>query len=86
LSNAAHPFGLDNADGKSPESRHVFRTIALAYPAAVLIIVPVDDMMAAIFYGPMETIGVQDSLGVGFLRRPAGDAIGDIFVKTGVRS
>ena len=79
MSDAANPFGFDNADGKASESSDVFRPIALAYPAAVFIIVPVDDIMAAIFYGPMETIDVQDALWISVFWCPAGNAIGDVF-------
>ena len=79
MSDAAHTFGLDDADSKAAEARHVFRTVTGAYPAAVFIVVPVDDIVTAIFNAPMETVGFQNTLGVGLLRRSAGNTIGDIF-------
>jgi len=79
LSNTAYAFGFDDAYGKTPKASHVFRTVTDAYPAAVLIVVPVDDVVAAILNAPMETVGFQNTLSIGLLRRSAGDTIGNIF-------
>jgi len=49
-----------------------------AYPAAVFVIVPVDNVMAAVFDAPMAAVGGKNALSVRLLRGSAGDAVGDI--------
>ena len=78
LSNATYAFGFDDADCEAPEARHVFRTVAGAYPAAVLIIVPVDNVVTALD-APMKSVGSQNTLGVCLLRRSTGDTVGNLF-------
>jgi len=56
LCDATNTLGLDNSDGESTESRDVFRTVASAYPASIFIIVPINDVVTAIFNAPMATI------------------------------
>jgi len=51
--------------------------MALAYPAAVFVIVPIDNVMTAIFDAPVATVGGKYALRVGFFRSSAGNAIGD---------
>jgi hypothetical protein len=50
--NAPYTFGFDDADGKALEVGHVFWTVTSAYPVAVFIIVPVDDVVTAILNAP----------------------------------
>ena len=75
LSDAADTFGFDDTDGKSPEACHVFRPVTGSYPAAVFVVVPVDDVVTAIFDAPMETVGTQNTLCIGLFRCSAGDTI-----------
>jgi len=77
LGDAAHTFELDDADGESPQSGNVFRAMASAYAAAVFIIVPIDNVMAAVFDTPVAAVGGKNAFCVDLLRGPAGDAIGD---------
>ena len=79
MCDAPYVFGFDDAGDKAPEASHVFWTVTDAYPAAVFTIVPVDDIVTAILNAPMETVGFQNTPGIGLLRSPAGDAIGYIF-------
>ena len=51
--------------------------MAGAYPAAVFVIVPIDNVMAAVFDAPVAAVGGKNMLSVGLLRGSAGDAIGD---------
>ena len=51
--------------------------MALAYPAAVFVIIPIDNVMAAVFDAPVATVGGKHALRVGLLRSSAGNAIGD---------
>jgi len=51
--------------------------MAGSYPAAVFVIVPIDNVMAAVFDAPVAAVGSQHALRVGLLRSAAGNAIGD---------
>ena len=50
--------------------------MAGADAAAVLAIVPVEDVVATVFDGPMPPVDLQDLLGTGLFRGAAGDAVG----------
>jgi hypothetical protein len=77
LGDAAYAFGFDDSNGKTSESGDVFWTMAGAYPTAVFVIVPVDDVVAAVFDAPMAAVGGKNPLGVGLFGLSAGQAIGD---------
>ena len=49
----ANVFGFDDANGESPEAGDIFWPITGAYAAAVFIIVPIDNVMAAVFDAPV---------------------------------
>jgi len=51
--------------------------MASAYAAAVFGIVPIDNVMTAIFDAPVTAVGGKNALSVGLLRSSAGNAIGD---------
>ena len=74
---AAHTFGFDDANGEAAQARDIFRAMAGTYPAAVFVIVPVDNVVAAVFDAPVAAVGGKHALRVGLLRGPAGNAIGD---------
>ncbi len=77
LRDTAHTFGFDDANGKAAQARDIFRAMALAYPAAVFVVVPIDNVMTAVFDAPVATVGGKNALRVGLLRSSAGNAIGD---------
>ena len=68
LRNVEYAFGFDDANGKPSEPGDVLRTKALTDPAAILIVVPIEDVMAAILNAPMASICAENALCVGFLR------------------
>ncbi len=76
FSNAANVFGFDNANGKASNAGDVFRSEASAYTASVFIEITVQDIVAAIFDGPVASIDSEELLRVGLFRGAAGDAIG----------
>ena len=47
------------------------------YPAAVFMIIPIDNVMTTVFDAPVAAVGGKHALRVGLLRGPTGDAIGD---------
>jgi len=51
--------------------------MASAYAAAVFVIVPIDNVMTAVFDAPVAAVGGKNALSVGLRRGSAGDAIGD---------
>ena len=77
MGDAAYAFGFDDSNCKTSESGDVFWAMAGAYPTTVFVIVPVDDVMAAVFDAPVAAVGGKNLLGVGLLRVSAGEAIGD---------
>jgi len=78
LSDTAHALSFDDSDGKASEAGNVFRAIAGAYPAAVFIKIPVQDVVATVFDAPVATIDGKELLGICLLRFSAGDAVGDV--------
>jgi hypothetical protein len=74
LCDAAYAFGF-YFQWRIPEPGHVFRAVAGAYPAAIFIVVPIDDVVAAIFDAPMTAVNVENTLCVGLLRCSTGDAV-----------
>ena len=72
-----YAFGFDDSNSESPEPGHVFRAVAGAYPTAIFIVVPIDDVVAAILDAPMAAVNVENTLCVGLLRCSTGDAVGD---------
>lgn len=69
--------GLDHADGEATQECGVFGPVAGSDAAAVLIPVPVEHIMAAIFDGPVVAVEGEDALWIGGVWRVAGDAVGD---------
>ena len=51
--------------------------MALADPATVFVIVPIDNVMTAVFDAPVAAVGGEHALWVSLLRGPAGNAIGE---------
>ena len=52
--------------------------MALVYSAAVLVIVPIDNVMTAVFDAPVAAVGGKHTLRIGLIRSAAGNAIGDV--------
>ena len=77
MCDTACSFGFDDTDGEASQAGDVFRAIASADAATVLIIVPVEDIMTAVFDAPVATVGSEHPLRIRLFRGPAGDAIGD---------
>ena len=77
LRDTAYSFGFNDANGKAAQARNIFWAVALAYPATVFVIVPIDNVMAAVFDAPVATVSGKHALRVGLLGSSAGNAIGD---------
>ena len=68
LSDTGYAFGFDHSNCKPSEPGNVLRPMAIAYPASIFVIVPIEDVMAAILNAPMAPVGGKDVLCVGFFR------------------
>jgi hypothetical protein len=66
LCDTGYAFGFDHSNGKPSEPGNVLRPKALAYSTAIFIVVPIEDVMAAILNAPMAPIGGKNVLCVGF--------------------
>ena len=75
LGYATYAFGFNDSNGESAESGDVFRTVAGADPTAIFIVIPIEDIVTAIFNGPVAPIHLEDALGIGLLGRSTGDAV-----------
>ena len=51
--------------------------MASAYAAAVFVIVPIDNVMTAVFDAPVAAVGGKHAFRVGLLRGLTGNAVGD---------
>ena len=78
LGDAAHALGLDQTDGEAAQPGDVLRAVAGADAAAVLVVVPIEDVVAAVFDGPVAPVDFEQTAGIGLCRRAAGDAVGDL--------
>ena len=84
LCDVGRALRLDHADGEAAQAGDVFRAVAGTDTAAVLVIVPIEDIMAAVFDTPVTAIGVEDVLGIGLIRGAAGDPISDLLGKSAI--
>jgi hypothetical protein len=76
LSNAASACGFDERNGETSQSGDVLRPISGSYPAAVLVEVPVDDVMATVFDAPVPPVDGRDALRIGLFGSLAGYSVG----------
>ena len=72
-----YAFGFNDANGETPESGDVFLAVASAYAAAILIVVPIDNIAAAVLDAPVTAVDVKKTLGMSLLRGSAGDTVRD---------
>lgn len=78
LSGIGDALGLEDADGEASQSSDVCRTIAGSNRGTIFIVVPVDDVVAAVLYGPMAALDGEQVLCCGLLRGLAGDPVCDV--------
>ncbi len=61
LSDAAGACGLDERNGETSQSGDVLRPISRSYPAAIFVEIPVKDIMATVFDGPVSPVYGKDA-------------------------
>ncbi len=64
---------FQDADCEAAKSRHIGWPVTDADARAILVEVPVEDVVAAILDSPVAAIGGEDALGAGLFRRLTGD-------------
>jgi len=62
LGDAAQGFRLDEADGDAAQARDIFRAMPRAAAAAILVVVPVDDVLAAVVDDPVAATDLEQAL------------------------
>ena len=75
VGDCVHTSGLNHHGGKASQAPDIPRAMAFAYPAAVSLIVPIDNLTTAVFDAPVTAAGNKRVLRVGLLRSWAGNAI-----------
>jgi hypothetical protein len=63
------PFGLNDADSKAPQASDTIQAIALAYPAADFVTVPINNIMTGVLDAPVATVGVKHALMIGIFNK-----------------
>jgi len=63
---------------EAAQTGDIFRAVAAADATAILIEVPVDDVVAAVFYRPVAAVDLQEPLRGGLGGGAAGDAVGEL--------
>src|SRR5260370_2493697 len=74
LRHTSSAFGFEHPDGETTKPGDVFRTMAGPDATAVLIIVPVDHIVATLDH-PMPTVDLEHALRAGLFPMAAGEAI-----------
>ena len=77
MGDAAYAFGFDDGNGESPQTRNIFWTVTRAYAATVLVIVPINNVMAAVFDAPVAPVCFKYLLSIGLFGSSTSDAVGD---------
>ena len=78
LGDAAYAFGFDDRDGEAAEPGDVFGAVPRRNSASVFIVVPVKDVVAAVFDTPVAAVRGENACCVGLNCGVAGHAIGDV--------
>lgn len=75
---AAAGLGLDDGESQATQPRDVFRAVTGADTAAILVEVPVKQIMAAVLDHPVAAVDLEQALGAGLSGGTAGDAVSEL--------
>lgn len=78
LGDTTHALGFNDSDGKATKPGYIFRAKSGAYTVSVFIEIPVKDVMAGIFDGPVATVDGKELLCVSLFRGSTGDGVCDV--------
>jgi len=78
LSDRFRAFRLDQANSKAAQAGDVLRAVTGTDAATIFVKVPIENVVAAVFDGPVAAVDIEEALGIGLLGRAAGDAVGEI--------
>ena len=70
-------FGFDETDDEAAQSGDVLGTVSGANAAAIFVVVPINDVMATIFYTPMLTVRLKDFFGISLFWLATGHSVND---------
>ena len=74
LRHIVDPLRLHDSNGKASQASNVFRAMSSSHATTVLIMIPVNDVMAAVFDAPVTTVSGENALRVGLLLGTTGNA------------
>lgn len=77
LSDAASVCGFDERNGETSQPGDILGPVSGSYPAAVLVEVPVNDIMATVFDAPVPSVDGKDAFRIGLFGSLAGYSVGD---------
>lgn len=77
MCDAGYFFGFDDPNSESTQACDIFWAVSGADSAPIFIIVPIQDVVAAILYCPMAAVNGEETFWVCFVDRSTGDAVGD---------
>lgn len=77
LRDAPRPMGFDRADSEAAKPGDVFRAVAGTDATAVLLIVPIENVVATVLDRPVPAVDLENALRVSLLGGSAGKAVGD---------
>lgn len=70
--------GAANADRAASKSGEVFRTVAGTDATSVFVVAPIENIVAAIFDGPMPPVSLEEASGIRMFLGETADSIGDV--------
>ena len=75
LSHIGDAFGFDGSDGEPAQPGDIGGAVTFADSGTIFIEIPVNDVMARVFDGPMSPIGGKYAFRIGLLWRKTGDTM-----------
>jgi hypothetical protein len=78
LGDAARSFGFNDPNGEAAKSGDVFRTVTYPYSTAILVTVPIDDVVAPVLDGLVLPVDLKHMLRGCLFGGSTGNAIGSI--------
>src|SRR5208283_5488248 len=77
LRDAPRPLGFDHSDSETAKPGYVFRAVAGTDTTAVLIIVPIENVVATVLDRPVAAIDLENALRASVGGGSTGEAVGD---------
>ena len=77
LSHIGDAFGFDGSDGETAQPGDIGGAVAGADSGTIFVEIPIKDVMAGVFDGPMSPIGGKYAFCIGLFWSKTGDTMGE---------